>query len=55
MYVVDFGNHRIQKYPLGVLTGTTVAGFSIGSGSSRSELYYPSAITVKSNGTMFIL
>ncbi|CAM4949724.1 unnamed protein product [Rotaria socialis] len=55
MYVVDFNNHRIQKYPLGISTGTTVAGFSIGGGSSRSELYYPSAIVVKPNGTMFIL
>ena len=35
--------------------GITVAGFSIGSGASRSELYYPSAITVTSNQTMFIL
>lgn len=35
--------------------GITVAGFTIGSGASRSELYYPSAIRVTANQTMFIL
>ncbi|CAF5031402.1 unnamed protein product, partial [Rotaria sp. Silwood1] len=55
MYVVDYYNHRIQKYPFGVYIGTTVAGFSLGSGGSRSELYYPTSISVSKNGTMFIL
>ena len=32
-----------------------VAGASSGAGSSRSELYYPTAISVTGNGTMFIL
>lgn len=35
--------------------GVTVAGFSLGSGSSQSELYYPSAIFVTPNQTMFIV
>ena len=39
----------------GSSSGTTVAGFSLGAGSSRSELYYPSAIHVTANNTMFIL
>lgn len=55
MYVADYGNHRIQQFPLGSVTGTTVAGSSSSSGSSRSQLDYPVAISVTSNGTMFIL
>lgn len=42
-------------YSIGSYTAATVAGFSLGSGTSRSELYYPTAISVKPNGTMFIL
>ena len=55
MYVADFGNHRIQQFPLGSFAGTTVAGFSLGSGSSRSEFNNPTDIQVTRNGTMFIL
>lgn len=55
MYIVDCYNHRIQRYSPGSNVGSTVAGFSLGSGASRSELYYPSAISVTPNGTMFIL
>lgn len=36
-------------------TGTTIAGNSGLAGSGRSELYYPTAISVSGNGTMFIL
>jgi hypothetical protein len=54
MYVADYNNHRIQKFLRGSFAATTVAGFSLGSGSSRAELYYPTAITVTPNGTMYI-
>ena len=40
---------------LGSNTGTTVAGFSLGSGGGRSELYYPGAIQVDPTGLMYIL
>ena len=55
MYVVDYSNHRVQQFAVGSYSATTVAGFSSGAGSSRSELYYPVAIRVTANGTMFIL
>lgn len=55
MYVADRINNRIQRFSPGSNIGTTIAGFSLGSGSSRSELYYPSALSVTPNGTMFIL
>ena len=44
----------LSMFP-GSNVGITVAGFSLGSGASRSELYYPAAISVTPNGTMFIL
>ena len=40
---------------LGSNTGTTVAGFNLGSGVGRSELYYPGAIQVDPSGLMYIL
>ncbi|CAF4467175.1 unnamed protein product, partial [Rotaria sp. Silwood2] len=55
LYIVDCYNHRIQRYPYGVFSGTTVAGSSGSAGSSRSQLYYPTSISVSHNGTMFIL
>ena len=55
MYVVDTNNHRIQVFRPGSNIGATVAGYSLGSGASRSELYYPASIVVTPNGTMFIL
>ncbi|CAF1082804.1 unnamed protein product [Rotaria sordida] len=55
LYVVDCYNHRIQKYPFGLSNGTTVAGVTSSLGSSRSQLYYPTAISITSNGSMFIL
>lgn len=55
MYVVDYSNHRVQQFPEGSFTGTTVAGFSLGSGTSRSELYYPVAISVTPTGAMYVL
>lgn len=55
MYVADFNNHRIQRYRQGSNAGTTVAGFSLGSGGGRSELYNPSSIYVDQSLNMYIL
>ena len=40
---------------LGSNTGTTVAGVTGSLGSSFSQLYYPTAISVTSNQTMYII
>lgn len=55
MYIADYYNNRIQRYTQGSAAATTVAGFNLASGSTRSELYYPSSVTITGNGTMFIL
>lgn len=54
VYVADCGNNRIQRLPPGSNVGTTIAGFTLGSGSSRSELYNPAAILLDNNGQMYI-
>ena len=54
LYVVDYFNHRIQRFRPGSAIGTTVAGNSGSAGSGRSELYYPSAISVTWNSVMYI-
>lgn len=55
LYVADTGNNRIQKFSLGNLTGTTVAGNANGTGgSSRNEFLEPSAIQVDSSGNLFV-
>ncbi|CAF5222130.1 unnamed protein product, partial [Rotaria magnacalcarata] len=55
LYVVDYTNHRIQRFDTGSLTGSTVAGVTGSVGSSRSQLYYPTSISVTKNETMFIM
>lgn len=56
VYVADTYNHRIQYFPRGSATGTTVAGSSVGSwGTGYSELYYPADIHVDANRAMYIL
>ncbi|CAF4993534.1 unnamed protein product, partial [Rotaria sp. Silwood1] len=55
LYVVDHQNHRIQRFQPGSQTGTTVAGSTGSAGSSRAQLYYPTAMSVTKNGTMFIM
>lgn len=55
MYVVDYTNNRIQKFPSGSFIGTTVAGFTLTAGSTRSQLYYPTALWVTPNSTMFVV
>ncbi|CAF4991906.1 unnamed protein product, partial [Rotaria sp. Silwood1] len=58
MYVVDYGNHRIQRFPSGSTSstsGVTVAGFSTSGGSGYSQLLYPTSMFIDCNETMYIL
>ncbi|CAF4825936.1 unnamed protein product [Rotaria sp. Silwood1] len=55
LYIADRNNHRIQKYLVDSLSGTTVAGQANGtSGSTLSYLQNPSRILVDVNGDMYI-
>ncbi|CAF1440812.1 unnamed protein product [Adineta steineri] len=55
MYVVDNGNNRVQKFALGSINGTTVAG-TIGSHSSAlTDLDQPTAIDIDNNSNLYIL
>ncbi|CAF1144870.1 unnamed protein product [Adineta steineri] len=51
LYVGDCYNNRIQMFPLGQLTGITVAGASA---PGTITLYYPNGIILDSNGYLFI-
>ena len=55
IHSILFGRIQLTVLSLGSNVGSTVAGFTIGSGSSRSELYCPTAIYVDPFGAMYIL
>ena len=50
LYIADYGNHRIQKWPAGATSGITVAGVTGSAGSSLAQLKNPIAIAVDNNG-----
>ncbi|CAF1520219.1 unnamed protein product, partial [Adineta steineri] len=51
LYVADSNNHRIQMFPVGQLTGITVAGASA---PGTITLFEPNGITLDGNGYLFI-
>lgn len=55
LYIAEQGAHRIVKWVPGAMTGTRIAGSSIGTpGSSNSELNGPIEPFLESNGDMYI-
>ncbi|CAF3873393.1 unnamed protein product [Rotaria sp. Silwood1] len=58
MYVVDYGNSRIQRFPPGSTSSTsavTIAGFTSTGGAGLSEFNNPTSMFIDLNGTMYIL
>ena len=53
LYIVERGNHRIQKYLFGSSIGQTVAG-NVTGGSSSDKLYLPSRVLIDSNENLYI-
>lgn len=54
LYITDYSNNRIQKWPAGASSGTTVAGQSNGaSGASSTALNMPVGIVLDSNNNMY--
>ena len=56
IYVADYSNNRIQKFPAGsdsTTNGVTAAGGN-GSGSNADQLTKPTTIYVDSNGSLYI-
>ena len=52
IYIVDFYNHRIQRWKQGDTKGTTVAGSPDGNpGSDSTRLLYPTSVTLNANET----
>jgi sugar lactone lactonase YvrE len=55
MYVSDWGNNRVQRFPPNSLNGTTVAGQAGGSGSTALDsLRNPAGIAVDNNSNLYI-
>ena len=55
LYVVEYANHRAQKWTIGASSGRTVAGQANASfGSNSADLYFPTGIYVDSDENMYI-
>ncbi|CAF1034450.1 unnamed protein product [Adineta steineri] len=54
MYVVDYGNNRVQRFASGSTTGTTVAG-TTASTNALTDLKQPTAIDIDNNSNLYIL
>jgi sugar lactone lactonase YvrE len=50
LFVADYGNHRIQKWPARSTSGTTVAGVTNSPGSTLARLRNPRAVVTDNNG-----
>lgn len=56
LYIVDYGNNRVQKWVLGASTGSTIAGRSNGAtGSGPNALKDPVDLTFDKNGYMYVV
>ena len=54
-YVADYGNHRIQKFTIGNLIGTTVAGQpNAVFGSTANDLNLPASVLLDSSGNLYV-
>ena len=51
LYVADYSNNRIQKFPFGQITGTTIAGTGA---PGTIPLNNPSAVVLDADGYLFI-
>ena len=53
LYVADSKNDRIQLFPSGISTGTTVAGLT--SSTITIKLNFPSAVVLDADGNLFVV
>jgi sugar lactone lactonase YvrE len=52
MYIVDYGNNRIQRWQQGATSGVTIAGNPYGhAGSNATMLSYPIGLAINANET----
>ncbi|CAF4804178.1 unnamed protein product, partial [Rotaria socialis] len=55
IYIADRGNNRVQRWPTGASSGTTVCGQSSGtSGVALNCLNNPGNVEVDSNGNLYV-
>lgn len=54
LYIADAANHRIQYWPYGASSGTTIAGITGGWGSASDRLDMPSDVFVDTNRNFYV-
>ena len=55
LFVANTYYHRVQKYRIGNLSGTMVAGsLGLSSGNSATQLNYPNDIAIDSYGNVYV-
>ena len=55
LYIADKDNHRIQRWSIGVSSGSTVAGRADGVlGNATNELSGPTGTALDSNGNIYV-
>lgn len=54
MYIADSQNHRIQFWPAGATSGTTVAGTTSSAGNSATQLNTPLDVFVDTNQNIYV-
>lgn len=54
IYVADFGNHRIQKWPKDAPSGVTVAGIGSYPGTGADQLNGPVHVTMDTAGNLYV-
>ena len=56
LYISDQYNNRVQKWPAGTLSGTTVAGQASGTwGSTANSFLYPAGLVVDSSHNLYVI
>ena len=54
LYIADSANHRIQFWPAGASSGTTIAGTTGSYGGSSTQLNLPSDVFVDASGNFYV-
>ncbi|MFP5042687.1 hypothetical protein [Parasediminibacterium sp. JCM 36343] len=55
VYVGDYNNNRVMKWPKGATAGTLVAGGNVLSGPALNQLYHPFGVSISSTGSLYVV
>ena len=55
LYVTDSGNHRVQFFLAGQMTGSTIAGVTSVSASAANTLYAPQSVALDNDTNLYVV